>query len=62
MTTPSPPVDWSTAEGAAIADLFRRIKDVESCAGEWNGGDVVDVLSLWFSELGIDVEASTDQV
>lgn len=58
----SRPFDQATPEGAAIADLFSRIKDIEEGTGDWNGGDVVDVLSQWFSELDLDVDGGTDQV
>ncbi|MFG3133704.1 hypothetical protein ACGFZU_39160 [Streptomyces tendae] len=59
---PSPSFDQATPEGAAIADLFSRIKDIEESSGDWNGGEVVAVLSQWFSELHIDADGSADQV
>lgn len=59
---PSLPFDQCTREGAAIADLFNRIKDIEESTGDWNGGEVIDVLSQWFSELHIDVDGSADQM
>ncbi|MEU9291292.1 hypothetical protein AB0D57_43410 [Streptomyces sp. NPDC048275] len=59
---PSPSFDQATHEGAAIADLFSRIKDIEESSGDWNGGEVVAVLSQWFSELHFDVDGSADQV
>ncbi|MDH6604382.1 hypothetical protein M2164_000015 [Streptomyces sp. SAI-208] len=59
---PSSSFDQATPEGAAIADLFSRIKDIEESSGDWNGGEVVAVLSQWFSELHIDVDGSADQV
>jgi hypothetical protein len=59
---PSPSFDQATPEGAAIANLFSRIKDIEESSGDWNGGEVVAVLSQWFSELHIDVDGSADQV
>ncbi|MFD3381334.1 MULTISPECIES: hypothetical protein [unclassified Streptomyces] len=62
MPSPSFNFDQATREGAAIADLFSRIKDVEESSGDWNGGEVVAVLSQWFSELHIDVDGSADQV
>ncbi|GAA1308996.1 hypothetical protein [Saccharothrix xinjiangensis] len=37
--------------------LFTRIKQVEADDGSWSAGDTVDVLSLWFAEFGIDVDA-----
>lgn len=51
---PPPLLDPDTPEGAAIMRLFRQIKNVEEVRGDWNGGDVVDVLSGWFTDLGID--------
>ncbi|MEU5297815.1 hypothetical protein [Streptomyces umbrinus] len=59
---PSPSFDQATQEGAAIADLFSRIKDIEDSSGDWNGGEVVAVLSQWFSELHVDVDGSADQL
>ncbi|MEV7177861.1 hypothetical protein [Kitasatospora sp. NPDC093679] len=52
--------DPSTPEGAEIVDLFNGIKEhIEDDSGGWNGGDVVDALTQWFADLGIDVDADT---
>lgn len=50
----SPKVDPDSPEGAAILSLFSRIKEDEEGDGNWNGGDVVDAVTGWFLELGID--------
>lgn len=50
----SPMVDPDSPEGSAILSLFSRIKDIEEGDGNWNGGDVVDEITNWLLELGID--------
>ncbi|WP_162470808.1 hypothetical protein [Saccharothrix deserti] len=42
---------------AAVLDLFTRMKESEAGDGGWSGGDTVDVMSRWFAEFGIDVDA-----
>jgi hypothetical protein len=50
--------DTGTDAGRAIVALFDEIKfNVEDSDGGWNGGDVVDTLTRWFTALGIDVDA-----
>lgn len=51
---PPPVIDPDSPEGAAILSLFGRIKDLEHSDGNWPGGDVVDALTGWFTELGVD--------
>lgn len=52
--------DPRTREGGAIHELFTTIKDeIEEGDGSWNGGDVVELLTRWFTELGYDVDAPT---
>jgi hypothetical protein len=46
--------DPTTAEGEAIASLFRGCKNIESSDGNWNGGDIVQWLCQWFTDLGIN--------
>lgn len=47
-----------TSAATAIRDLFAEIKnEVETPDGGWPGGDVVDVLTEWFTALGFDVDA-----
>lgn len=47
-----------TTAATAIRGLFAQIKnEVETPDGGWNGGDVVDVLTEWFTALGFDVDA-----
>jgi len=41
-------------------DLFARIKQVEQPDGGWPGADVVDVLCEWFTSLGYDINAPTE--
>lgn len=45
------------APPAAVLDLFTRIKQIEAGDGSWSAGDTVNVLSLWFAEFGIDIDA-----
>jgi hypothetical protein len=48
--------DTTTPEGEAIAALYNDIKEhIEDDEGGWNGADVVDALTDWFTNLGIDV-------
>lgn len=55
MPTPGTAGDEKTV---ALA-LLSRIREIEDSDGSWGGGDVVDVLQAWFSELGIDITAPT---
>jgi hypothetical protein len=50
------------AEGTAILRLFSEIKSIEHGDGSWPGGDVVAIVQGWFAGLGIDVDASAQQV
>ncbi len=52
-----PTVELGNAAGRAIVDLFDRIKRIEGAGPDWPGADVVDVLTGWFTELGIDTGA-----
>jgi hypothetical protein len=52
--TSSPVLDPDSPEGAAILSLFGRIKDIEGRESDWPGADVVDVLTAWFTEMGIN--------
>jgi hypothetical protein len=45
-------------DAAAVLTLFARIKTIEESNGGWPA-DVVDVLTVWFDEFGIDVEADS---
>ncbi|MER5615971.1 hypothetical protein [Streptomyces sp. NPDC002215] len=47
-------IDPTTAEGEAIARLFRDCKNIEDGDGGWNGGDIVGLLCRWFTDLGIN--------
>jgi hypothetical protein len=50
--------DPHTREGRAIHDLFTTIKnEIEESDRNWNGGDVVQLLTRWFIALGYDVDA-----
>lgn len=55
-TKSTPVMDPDTHEGAAILELFRQIKDIETSNGRWPAGDVADQLTAWFTELGIDAD------
>lgn len=46
-----------TSAAAAALTLFARIKSLEESDGGWPGADVVDELTAFFGEFGIDVEA-----
>jgi|SRR6266568_1953323 len=46
-------------DAAAVLTLFARIKTIEESDGGWPGADVVNVLTVWFDEFGIDVEADS---
>jgi|SRR6516164_9751082 hypothetical protein len=37
-------------------ELLTRVKQIEEGDGSWNGGDVVELLSEWFTGLGLDIE------
>ncbi|WP_017972423.1 hypothetical protein [Actinopolyspora halophila] len=51
---PQPVLNPDTAEGAAIAELYRRLKTVvEEPDGSWPGGDVVNELNQWLAGLGL---------
>ncbi|MFV2172318.1 hypothetical protein ACFHW2_11950 [Actinomadura sp. LOL_016] len=39
---------------APVADLWKRVKHVERSDGSWPGSDVVDVVTAWFVEHGLD--------
>ncbi|MCX4681651.1 hypothetical protein OG413_41355 [Streptomyces sp. NBC_01433] len=54
--------DPTTTEGEAIASLFRGCKNIEDSDGSWNGGDIVEWLSNWFADLGIDPDGPSYQV
>ncbi|WP_055752594.1 MULTISPECIES: hypothetical protein [Frankia] len=45
-------IDPATPEGLAITSLWEELAEIEKRAGDWNGGDVVDVLGCWFASLG----------
>ncbi|MFE7530559.1 hypothetical protein ACFU7Y_33315 [Kitasatospora sp. NPDC057542] len=48
--------DPQSALGAQVVRLFNRIKtEIENSDGSWNGGDVVDALTPWLGDLGIDI-------
>lgn len=51
---PTPVIDPDAPEGAAILSLFRRLKDLKHRDGNSPGADVVNALTGWFTELGID--------
>lgn len=53
MPAQKPAFDLTTREGRAISSLFTSIKHNEDSDG-WNGGDVVDRLWDWFTDLGLD--------
>uniref|UniRef100_UPI002F90C54B hypothetical protein n=1 Tax=Kitasatospora sp. NBC_01519 TaxID=2903576 RepID=UPI002F90C54B len=49
--------DPQSALGAQVVNLFNHLKtDVEDNDGSWDGGDVVDALTRWLGELGIDID------
>jgi hypothetical protein len=62
MTTPisdpkHPAIDLKSPEGERIVALFNSIKrHIEDTDGGWNGGDVTQALTEWFSAMGIDPE------
>jgi hypothetical protein len=45
----------------AIHELFTRIKTDVERGDDWPGGDTVQVLSQWFTDLGYDIDAPVDQ-
>lgn len=47
----------TTHPAAAVLRLFARIKSLEESDGGWPGADVVDELTAFFDEFGIDLEA-----
>lgn len=55
------PYDQSDSQAAAqlpgAKALLARIKQVEEPDGSWPGGDVVDVLTDYFTRLGLDIES-----
>jgi hypothetical protein len=67
MTSPAaeghtPTVDLTTGAGQAIVALFRSIKDDIELGDDWPGADVVQVLTEWFTGLGIDPELPADDL
>jgi len=54
--------DPTTREGQALAGLFRACKDIEDGDGGWDGGDVVQLLSDTFDDLGIDPDGPVSQL
>ncbi|MFB7836016.1 hypothetical protein [Streptomyces sp. NPDC056056] len=53
--------DPTNPEGKAIADLFDDVKAIEDADGSWDGADVVDLLTGWFTRLGINVKGPSHQ-
>ncbi len=53
-SAPTPALDPDSPEGAAILSLFRRVKDIAKGDSNWPGADVLNALTNWFTELGID--------
>jgi hypothetical protein len=53
-------IDPDSAGGAAIIDLFARIKDKEDGDGEW-GADCIQEICLWLLDLGIDPDGTLDK-
>jgi hypothetical protein len=57
------PTPYDQSDGQATAQLpgaralLARIKQVEEPDGSWPGGDVVDVLTDYFTRLGLDIES-----
>jgi hypothetical protein len=47
----------NAAQLAGAKVLLAQIKQVEEPDGSWPGGDVVDVLTEWFTGLGLDIES-----
>lgn len=60
----APPIDPDGIEGAAILELLTRVKGLEShdSEGGWNGADLVDIVTGWFEELGLDVTLPAETV
>lgn len=49
--------DVTTSDRAAIDQLYQTIRrEIEDKDGGWNGADVVDALTQWFSTLGYPVD------
>jgi hypothetical protein len=46
----------------AVADLFRRVKELEDPSGGWNGADCVEVLCEWFVDHGINPDGGFEQL
>ncbi|MFE0775588.1 hypothetical protein [Streptomyces sp. NPDC058861] len=53
--------DPTTPEGNAIADLFDDVKAIEDADGSWDGADIVNLLTDWFTGLGINVKGPSNQ-
>lgn len=60
--TDSTIIDPDTPEGTAILSLFGRLKNIEQTDGQWPGGDAVEELTDWFSELGISPDDEPTEV
>lgn len=50
-TTPDLPL------AAAVLGLYMQMKKIEAGDGSWGGGDTVAVVSQWFGDFGIDIDA-----
>lgn len=53
-------IDPDSRDGAAIIELFIRIKAVEHSDGSWSGAEVVDQLCQWLTTVGIDPDDTPD--
>lgn len=51
---------FEAGQQVTAANLLARIKQLEEPDGGWPGGDVVQLLTTWFAELGLDVENGGD--
>lgn len=52
-----PTIDLSTPAGRALVQLVDRLKDAEDDNGGWTGGDVVQLLTIWMEDHGLDPDA-----
>lgn len=56
LSSPDYSSGYDQAKRDVAANLLGRIKRIEEPDGSWPGSEVVDVLTAWFTDLGIDIE------